>query len=573
MLARMALLTVDDRGGAAVAPRAAPSRVTSSPRRWWSRPFQSLLSQGALLSPRPRPAPRSARDDASLARTTERATERIARLLAADARGRRHLSPRRRRHGQERLQCAYVRAVARDPDLEVPSPTYLLQQVYDTHDPSFGPPVHHFDLYRLAGPSEMSKLGLDDSFANAASLLEWAERLGDLAPEERLDVFVRAGDDDEAFTTVRADADEDEDEDEDDDVDPAFLDLRGRLVRLVPRGETWRERIDALAGPAHSLHRASASFRGVSSSSRVGRPSSVIASSLSHALVSFHRLEHGFDLLVGETLQFAEILRPPIVVVVPVAREVHVRRRRRRRHRRRVPRARPFTLVATLVSVIVRAPLGGATTSSNARSSSARIFAAKARMSDACIGPRVSVSASEPSNAPACTAAPSATTSSGSTSPGGFWPERVFHEPSHRRRLRRAAHQQDLIERAPGVFPAAARRRSGVRARVAPRGAPRGVHHRARRRTPPAESESHRWFDRNRHPEMRVRRAVASTSTVPPPTSRMDTSNVPPPRSKTNTVSSPSTSDAVRGAPSTWHRDDFDFLRARASAAHRVASH
>ena len=44
-------------------------------------------------------------------------------------------------------------------------------------------------------------------------------------------------------------------------------------------------------------------------------------------------------------------------------------------------------------------------------------------MSDACIGPRVSVSASEPSNAPACTAAPSATTSSGSTSPGlGFRP-------------------------------------------------------------------------------------------------------------------------------------------------------
>ena len=68
-------------------------------------------------------------------------------------------------------------------------------------------------------------------------------------------------------------------------------------------------------------------------------------------------------------------------------------------------------------------PSARATTSSNARSSSARIFAAKARMSDACIGPRVSVSASKPSNAPACTAAPSATTSSGSTSPGlGFRP-------------------------------------------------------------------------------------------------------------------------------------------------------
>ena len=183
---------------------------------------------------------------------TERATERIARLLAADARAGDVICL----HGDVGMgksvfSRAYVRAVARDPNLEVPSPTYLLQQVYDNHDPSFGPPVHHFDLYRLAGPSEMSKLGLDDSFANAASLLEWAERLGDLAPDERLDVFVRVGDGDEESATVRADEDEDADadanEDEDDDVDPAFLDLRGRSVRLVPRGETWRERIDALA--------------------------------------------------------------------------------------------------------------------------------------------------------------------------------------------------------------------------------------------------------------------------------------------------------------------------------------
>lgn len=246
MLARMALLT------------AHPARVASRACRVWCR-----------VAPRPtlRPSPpaRRVRTAASasgasesratrLFAPTERATERIARLLAADARAGDVICL----HGDVGMgksvfSRAYVRAVARDPNLEVPSPTYLLQQVYDNHDPSFGPPVHHFDLYRLAGPSEMSKLGLDDSFANAASLLEWAERLGDLAPDERLDVFVRVGDGDEESTTVRADEDEDEDadadadEDEDDDVDPAFLDLRGRLVRLVPRGETWRERIDALA--------------------------------------------------------------------------------------------------------------------------------------------------------------------------------------------------------------------------------------------------------------------------------------------------------------------------------------
>ena len=248
MLARMALLTAHS---ARVASRACRVSCRVAPR------------------PTLRPSPRARRvrtaasaSGASESRATrlfaptERATERIARLLAADARAGDVICL----HGDVGMgksvfSRAYVRAVARDPNLEVPSPTYLLQQVYDNHDPSFGPPVHHFDLYRLAGPSEMSKLGLDDSFANAASLLEWAERLGDLAPDERLDVFVSVGDGDEESTTVRADEDEDadadadadDDEDDDDDVDPAFLDLRGRSVRLVPRGETWRERIDALA--------------------------------------------------------------------------------------------------------------------------------------------------------------------------------------------------------------------------------------------------------------------------------------------------------------------------------------
>ena len=39
---------------------------------------------------------------------------------------------------------------------------------------------------------------------------------------------------------------EEEDEEEDEDVDPMFLDLQPRLIRLEPRGDEWRGRIDAL---------------------------------------------------------------------------------------------------------------------------------------------------------------------------------------------------------------------------------------------------------------------------------------------------------------------------------------
>lgn len=40
-----------------------------------------------------------------------------------------------------------------------------------------GPPIHHYDLYRLK-ESELSRLDLEDSFGSAVSLIEWSERLG-----------------------------------------------------------------------------------------------------------------------------------------------------------------------------------------------------------------------------------------------------------------------------------------------------------------------------------------------------------------------------------------------------------
>ncbi len=41
--------------------------------------------------------------------------------------------------------------------------------------------------------------------------------------------------------------DDDEEEEEDDDADPAFVDRKPRVIRLAPRGDAWRRRVDALA--------------------------------------------------------------------------------------------------------------------------------------------------------------------------------------------------------------------------------------------------------------------------------------------------------------------------------------
>eukprot|EP00775_Hariotina_reticulata_P009522 gene9522-biopygen11411 len=54
-----------------------------------------------------------------------------------------------------------------------------------------GPPIHHFDLYRLDRQSDMSRLDLAQSFNGAVSLVEWAERLSEQQlPQQRLEVHI-----------------------------------------------------------------------------------------------------------------------------------------------------------------------------------------------------------------------------------------------------------------------------------------------------------------------------------------------------------------------------------------------
>ena len=77
--------------------------------------------------------------------------------------------------GKSTFARAFIRALARDPGLEVPSPTYTLVQRYE----ECAPPVLHADLYRLADPSEIVELGLDDPDDPAIRLIEWPIRAGE----------------------------------------------------------------------------------------------------------------------------------------------------------------------------------------------------------------------------------------------------------------------------------------------------------------------------------------------------------------------------------------------------------
>ncbi len=83
--------------------------------------------------------------------------------------------------GKTTLARAVIRTLAADPALEVPSPSFTLVQAYD-----LDPPVHHFDLYRLAAPEEAGELGIGEAAQAGIVLVEWPERAPSFLPGENL---------------------------------------------------------------------------------------------------------------------------------------------------------------------------------------------------------------------------------------------------------------------------------------------------------------------------------------------------------------------------------------------------
>lgn len=88
-------------------------------------------------------------------------------------------------------KSAFARALIRarlDRMEDVPSPTFTLVQTYEDDDAE----IWHCDLYRLTHPDEALELGLDDAFETAICLIEWPDRLGDVAPKSALTLSFEA---------------------------------------------------------------------------------------------------------------------------------------------------------------------------------------------------------------------------------------------------------------------------------------------------------------------------------------------------------------------------------------------
>lgn len=86
---------------------------------------------------------------------------------------------------------------------DVPSPTFTLVQIYDTGRVE----IWHADLYRLTHPDEVDELGLTQAFDEAICLVEWPDRLGDLAPDGALLMVFNPADNPDARLVTLASSD------------------------------------------------------------------------------------------------------------------------------------------------------------------------------------------------------------------------------------------------------------------------------------------------------------------------------------------------------------------------------
>lgn len=97
--------------------------------------------------------------------------------------------------GKSHFSRSMIRSILKVPE-DIPSPTFTLVQSYETTKG----PLWHSDLYRIGSTQEIEELGLLEAFEEAICLIEWPDRLGELAPGSALSLWLDHGPDTDSRT-------------------------------------------------------------------------------------------------------------------------------------------------------------------------------------------------------------------------------------------------------------------------------------------------------------------------------------------------------------------------------------
>ncbi|EHH68786.1 tRNA (adenosine(37)-N6)-threonylcarbamoyltransferase complex ATPase subunit type 1 TsaE [Gluconobacter morbifer] len=95
--------------------------------------------------------------------------------------------------GKSTFGRAFLRHLAYNPTMEVPSPSFALVQPYEIP----GGMAYHYDLWRLDGPDALYELAWDEA-CEGLMLVEWPERAEDLLPADALHIHLLPGENEDA---------------------------------------------------------------------------------------------------------------------------------------------------------------------------------------------------------------------------------------------------------------------------------------------------------------------------------------------------------------------------------------
>jgi tRNA threonylcarbamoyladenosine biosynthesis protein TsaE len=80
---------------------------------------------------------------------------------------------------------------------DVCSPTFVYMNIYEGDNT-----VYHFDLYRLSCADEFLSLGFDEYFEQGICCIEWAERIEEILPSNKIAVTINHQKDESRHITV-----------------------------------------------------------------------------------------------------------------------------------------------------------------------------------------------------------------------------------------------------------------------------------------------------------------------------------------------------------------------------------
>jgi tRNA threonylcarbamoyladenosine biosynthesis protein TsaE len=79
------------------------------------------------------------------------------------------------------------------------SPTFIIMREYPVIGHSFIKNLHHLDLYRLETQEDIKAFDIEEIIADPSNLviIEWPEKMGNLLPQKRIDVYLKSTSEDE----------------------------------------------------------------------------------------------------------------------------------------------------------------------------------------------------------------------------------------------------------------------------------------------------------------------------------------------------------------------------------------